>query len=873
MQKDGSNPGPDRIDNLKQAKHISVRTRIAILVISIVFIITVFATVIGIYFSNIEISMTVAKDLILVGRLASDMIESSINTIIQDTTYVGGMMDRAYSSGGINSLENTLASEVGPGPNFISLAVAFPDNTIVSREKEGCSYAKPDVQDVPIFLSNAPEDGVRIAEAERVDTSQYVIRCYKRISGGAVFIATLRGEYFSQLISKSNYGVYDAGKIFLVDGGRTMIANTGENLLHFQHVYQNQNENDLASIVTKALNNNDNQSTITYYRDGRGTRNICAYTPIINGTERWVLFLTVPVSETPVNRMGLIFIISGLISLAGGIIASIIISKICTRPYAELNRRNEELVIMREDAEKISISKANFLANMSHEMRTPMNAIIGMTSIGKSAQTIDKKDYAFGKIDNASRHLLGVINDVLDMSKIEAGKLDLSPALFNFEDMLQKVVNVINFRVDERKQQFYINIDSKIPRMLIGDDQRLAQVITNLLSNAVKFTPEQGTIHLKAVLLPAEDGEQQNDICRLKISVADTGIGLTGSQKEHLFHLYEQAEAATSRKYGGTGLGLAISKRIIELMGGQIWVESEAGQGSTFSFSVALRCGEQGKSHLLDEGVDWSNIRILAVDDESEIREFFQSVSANIGITCDVAASGEEALEILTRENKKYNVYFIDWKLPGMNGVELARQINAEKPGKSIVIIFSSYDLSLIENEAHAAGVEKFLQKPLFPSNIVDILTELIGSKKTTEQIKEEITYDDYSNYTILIAEDVEVNREIIQAVLEPTNVVIECAENGMQALTMFTETPYKYDMIFMDVQMPEMDGYEATRRIRALDIEPAKNISIIAMTANVFREDIEKCLAAGMNGHIGKPIDFAKMFEILNKHMVKQKR
>ncbi|MCL2880451.1 MAG: cache domain-containing protein, partial [Treponema sp.] len=319
---------------LSENKNISIRSRIAVLIMSVVLVITVFATAIGIYFSNREISTTVSQDLILVGKLASDMIGSSIETIKQDATYVGVMMDRAYSSGGMENLINAMESEIGPGPSFISLAVAFPDGTIVSREKDGYAYAKPDPADIPEFLSEAPESGVRIGEAEKLkDNTHYVIRCYRSSSNGAVFIATLPGEYFSQLISKSNYGVYDAGKIFLVDGGRTMIANTGQDMLQFPHISQNEKGNDLPSIVTKALKSADYHSTIAHYTDENGARNICTYTPIIRGAERWVLFLTVPVSETPADRMIIIFIISGLIFLVCGIIASAFLSKMYARPY------------------------------------------------------------------------------------------------------------------------------------------------------------------------------------------------------------------------------------------------------------------------------------------------------------------------------------------------------------------------------------------------------------------------------------------------------------------------------------------------------------------------------------------------------------
>ena len=522
----------------------------------------------------------------------------------------------------------------------------------------------------------------------------------------------------------------------------------------------------------------------------------------------------------------------------------------------------------RIEAEAANKAKSSFLSTMSHEIRTPMNAIIGMTAIGKKAQDIDKAHDAFQKIDGASKHLLGVINDILDMSKIEADKFDLSPISFDFEKMLQKVADVINFRVDERRQDFYINIDKEIPRIMIGDDQRLAQVITNLLSNAVKFTPEEGMIRLDSQLISEED-----DICCLQISVEDTGIGITDEQKARMFMKFEQAEAGTSRKFGGTGLGLSISKRIVELMDGEIWIESEFGKGSKFSFTVKMKRGSDEKVFLLPEGVNWKNIRIFVVDDDPVVREFFTALAESWGVSCTVAASGEEAVKKLEQDSN-HDIHFIDWNLPGMNGCELTRLIQEKSADKLLVIITSSIDRYVIEDEARTAGVDKFLPKPLFPSMIVDMINECIGidnamGKGSGDHWGVSVDYDDnYAENTILLVEDVEINREIVLALLEPTELNVDCAENGAQAVGMFETAPDKYDMIFMDVQMPEMDGHEATRVIRALPIPRAQSIPIIAMTANVFRADIDECLAAGMNDHIGKPLDFNDVMDKLRAYL-----
>ena len=377
------------------------------------------------------------------------------------------------------------------------------------------------------------------------------------------------------------------------------------------------------------------------------------------------------------------------------------------------------------DVTAASKAKSEFLSNMSHEMRTPMNAIINMTIIAKNSYDVERKNYALEKIGDASTHLLGVINDILDMSKIEAKKFELVPVEFDFEKMIGQVVNVINFRVEEKHQTFLVNIDSEIPKMLIGDDQRISQIIANLLSNAVKFTPESGIISLNAKLT-----NENENTCTLQISVTDTGIGISKEHQKNLFQSFQQAESSTARNYGGTGLGLSISKSFVYMMGGKIWVESEQGKGSTFAFTIEVKRGK-------DSGAD---------------------------------------------------------------------------------------------------------------------------EKAEISQTKD---YENFTGKRILLAEDMEINREIVLMLLEPANLEIDCAVNGVQAVEMYIKDPKKYDLILMDVHMPGMDGYEATRQIRGYEansksqLQSYRRIPIIAMTANVFKEDINNCIKAGMDDHIGKPLDF----------------
>jgi CheY-like chemotaxis protein len=502
-----------------------------------------------------------------------------------------------------------------------------------------------------------------------------------------------------------------------------------------------------------------------------------------------------------------------------------------------------------------------------------MNAIIGMTSIARSSSDPDRKDYCLDKIENASTHLLGVINDILDMSKIEANRLELSVTLFSFERMLQKVVNVINFRVEEKRQKFSVYTDGAIPMNIRGDEQRLAQVITNLLSNAVKFTPEEGAIRLESCLVEKGDGA-----CVIQVGVTDSGIGISSEQQARLFTPFGQADGSISRKFGGTGLGLVISKRIVEMMGGRIWVESKPRQGAKFSFTVDVGYAEdEKKQSLLCGGVNWKNMRVLVVDGTKEDREYFEEIASCLGLKCDAVPDADSACSMI-KSNGPYDIYFADCNMlgalgglgePGAGGEDLVRRISELGERDPVVIMMSPTEWVAPDDCKQAGGTRRFLPKPLFASSIADCVNECLCPENLMPGagMNPGRSYS-FAGNRLLLAEDVAINREIVIALLEPTSIEIDCAENGSEALRLFSASPGRYDLILMDVQMPEMDGYEATRRIRALDVPRAGDIPIIAMTANVFREDIERCIESGMNDHIGKPLDFDEVLVKLREYL-----
>ena len=573
----------------------------------------------------------------------------------------------------------------------------------------------------------------------------------------------------------------------------------------------------------------------------------------------WYLVVVLPYStmDGEISRLSSQWICT---ALGAATLILLALALIFLQVFRMMRQQMVELDQARREAVRANRAKSEFLSNMSHDIRTPMNAIVGMTAIA-TANINDQQQVqnCLRKISLSGRHLLGLINDVLDMSKIESGKMTLSMDQVSLREVLEGIVSIVQPQVRAKGQQFDVSIHDISSENVCCDGVRLNQVLLNILGNAVKFTPEGGKIYVAMYEEPSEKGEK---FVRIHFRISDTGIGMTDEFRQHIFESFVREDNMRVHKTEGSGLGMTITKYIVDAMGGQIEVESELGKGT--SFHVVL---DMEKAEIPEADMVLPPWNMLVVDDDRQLCESTASVLKSIGVQADWTLDAESALEMVEkRRSDPYQVILLDWKLPGMDGITTARELRHRYGNDIPILLISAYDWSEIEEDAKAAGVTGFISKPLFKSTLFYGLKSFTETMEAPGGKKEEPAL---AGRRVLLAEDNDLNWEIAEELLSAEGLELEWAENGQICVDMFRASqPGYYDAILMDLRMPVMTGYEATEAIRKLDRPDAGTIPIIAMTADAFAEDVKKCLDAGMNAHVAKPIDVRDVCRQLLKYM-----
>ena len=588
--------------------------------------------------------------------------------------------------------------------------------------------------------------------------------------------------------------------------------------------------------------------------DSHGQECILAFTPVA-ATDGWTMLSLVPANDLNTK--------TGDLALVGAVSIGLLILFISDLFY--ILYFNKRLQAAARKAESANKAKTDFLSTMSHDIRTPMNAIIGLTAIAeKNTADEESTKESLRKISLAGNHLLTLINDILDISKVESGKLKLSPLTFSIVETVENLVNISQPMIKEKNIEFSFHINQIEKEYLYTDQLRLNQIYINILSNAIKYTEPGGSVSVDL----REEKSNVPGCVQLTYVVSDTGIGMSPEYMETMYTPFSRQVDSRVNSVQGTGLGLAITKQMVELIGGTIECQSEQEKGTTFTVTLDIPAADRQREDMQLESVD-----VLIVDDDETMLTTAADTLASLGASVEQANSGLEALGMIEHRHlsgKDYNVIIIDWKMPDIDGLETISRIRSEIETKIPILLVSAYDWSDIEDKAKAAGANGFVSKPLFRSTLYDKINDLIG--KEPASVEPEDDYSDLKGLNILVAEDNDINWEIISALLAMFGITTERAENGRICVDkMSTAQEGKYELIFMDVQMPEMNGLDATRTIRKLENPWAASIPIVAMTADAFSENIMECMDAGMNGHIAKPVDIKLVIKEIRR--IKEER
>lgn len=619
------------------------------------------------------------------------------------------------------------------------------------------------------------------------------------------------------------------------------------------------NPNRYVQELQEAIDHNVNYTTSILVGDEQ--RHIYC-TPILENTS-WYLVTVMPKSilSDSISKLDRLRAFAMIFSA----LTVLVVTSIVFAIYYRMNRQQmKEAERARKEAVHANQAKSEFLASMSHDIRTPMNAIVGMTEIAmKNMDDQQRLEDCLKKVKLSSKHLIGLINDVLDMAKIESGKMSLNNATLSLKETMDDIVNIVQPQVREKGQYFDIFIQKIIAESVQCDGVRLNQVLLNILSNAIKYTPSGGKVNIFLTQEPSARGESYVRTC---FRVRDTGIGMSEEFQKKVFESFSREESDEVRSITGTGLGMAITKHIVDMMGGKIEVQSKLGEGSEFIVTLDME-----KSAVSEVDMKLPSWDMLVVDDNEQLCESAVSNLEELGIRAEWALDGQTAVDRIVarhQDDHNYDFVLIDWKMPGMDGLQTIREIR-KRVGKELpIFLISAYDWSDIEDDARSEDVRGFISKPLFKSKLFEVLSHYVDGLE--QAVKEEETNElaSFAGKKVLLAEDIDINYEIAKEILMMTGIELDRAENGQICVDMFNQSEIgHYDLILMDIRMPVMDGYDATRAIRALE-RSDNDLPIVAMTADAFSNDVQYCLDCGMNAHIAKPLDIKEVMRVLQKYL-----
>ena len=690
-------------------------------------------------------------------------------------------------------------------------------------------------------------------------TANYLMKSGEQCIG---LVASIPLEYISGILSLEEDGPLMYCRIIRQDGS-FVISNLNTNMPDYYNSVWEMcgSHTDESSIVTyleglrNALKEHKNYSSLL---DVRGEIRQIYGRPL--PYSEWYLIMIMPFGllDQVINGLSGQRTAATLLACASILVTLVLIF---LRYFSLTRLQFQELEKAQQTAIEATKAKSKFLSNMSHDIRTPMNAIVGMTAIA-TAHIDDQNQVqnCLRKIALSSKHLLGLINDVLDMSKIESGKMTLSMDQVSLKEVVEGIVSIVQPQVKAKRQKFDVHIENIVTENVCCDSVRLNQVLLNLLSNATKYTPEEGSIQLSVF---EEDSPKGENYVRTHVKVKDNGIGMSPEFLKQIYESYSRADGTRVHKTEGAGLGMAITKYIIDAMGGTIEVQSELDKGTEFHIALDLE-----KATVTDLDMVLPPWNVLVVDDDELLCQTAADSLKSIGVKAEWTLSGEKAIQMAMEHHHARNdfqIILLDWKLPGMDGFQVAKELRRNLGDEIPILLISAYDWSEFESEARNAGISGFISKPLFKSTLFYGLRQYMGVNESNDEVSEQDL--DLSGRSILLAEDNELNWEIASELLSDLGVQLEWAEDGQICLDKFLDSPEGYyDAILMDIRMPIMTGYESTQAIRALNRSDASSIPIIAMTADAFSEDIQRCLSCGMNAHIAKPIAVSELARLLKK-------